>query len=242
MLTQIILINKDGSIKECKALSATTHTLYRKCGYKKPDGFDKRVEWKIKDGKQMKIEVWAKDKGKSNIENKYVFPPPINTNVYFGTCAVIITDDQGEIKNLTIDTWNKFHKTLYSGFAKGKGNEDIIDLDINDEVERINTPKKKNEEGYLKVGFMTDMNSDDEEELIAEVDDDDDVDDEDDEGVEDAENIKYDNDEDCFLNEDATIEDKDDINNLLDEENNFDENTNSDTELEEEEYYYSDEE
>ena len=125
MLTQIVLVNKDGSIKECKALNVTRDDLYKKCGYKKPDGFDKRVEWKVKDGKKMRIEVWAKDKGKANTENKYDFPPPIDNVLYFGTCAVILTDNKGEIKNLSVSAWNKYYETFLQSCSQDKINKNV---------------------------------------------------------------------------------------------------------------------
>ena len=243
MLTQIILVNKDGSIKECKALNVTRDDLYKKCGYKKPDGFDKRVEWKVKDGEKMRIEVWAKDKGKANTENKYDFPPPIDNVLYFGTCAVILTDNKGEIKNLSVVTWNKYYETFFGGFEEI--NEDDEDEDNEDKDELTDIPKKmKTKGGYLKDGFVVDTNSDDEDIIIA-LDDNEDEDEENDDDEDNNEDDDEDNEE-CSVSNNAGGDGKDDIikldENDNDSEDQYDENTNSDTELEEEEYYYSDEE
>ena len=37
----------------------------------------------------MNIELWSRDYGKAGTENKYDFPPPVDTALYFGTCAVL---------------------------------------------------------------------------------------------------------------------------------------------------------
>jgi hypothetical protein len=246
MLTQIILVNKDGSIKECKALNVTRDDLYKKCGYKKPDGFDKRVEWKVKDGEKMRIEVWAKDKGKANTENKYDFPPPIDNVLYFGTCAVILTDNKGEIKNLSVVAWNKYYETFFGGFEEINEDDDDEDEDNEDKDELTDIPKKmKTKGGYLKDGFVVDTNSDDEDIIIA-LDDNEDEDEENDDDDEDNNEDDDEDNEECSVSNNARGDGKDDIikldENDNDSEDQYDENTNSDTELEEEEYYYSDEE
>lgn len=225
MLTKIILVNKNGTVKETNAADVTKETLYKKCGFKKPDDFCKRVEWKVK---KDTVEVWARDTGKAGSENKYDFPPPIDKPLYFGACAIILVNEKGEIKNLDVSAWNKIYEDLFGGF------EDITVEEEEEEDVLKSIPKEhKTKGGYLKDGFVVDDNSDKDEPIdIMEDDDEDDVEDdaeEDDAG------------EDVECDEELDTEDTQDIATEEDDEVD-DENNNSETELEEEEYNYTDDE
>lgn len=222
MLTKIILVNKNGTVKETNAADVTKETLYKKCGFKKPDDFCKRVEWKVK---KDTVEVWARDTGKAGSENKYDFPPPIDTPLYFGACAIILINEKGDIKNLDAVTWNKIYEDLFGGF------EDITVEEEKEEDVLKSVPKEhKTKAGYLKDGFVVDDNSDKDEPIdIVEDDEEDDVEDDDEE--EDGEEAECDEELDTEETPDVVTEEEDSVD---------DENNNSDTELEEEEYNYTD--
>ena len=90
----IVLIETNGTVKTLKTKEMTTESLYKKCGFRVSDDFLCRHTWKIKGevckgDKPMYISVWAKKTGKANFENKYDFPPPLDKELFFGTCAVI---------------------------------------------------------------------------------------------------------------------------------------------------------
>ena len=131
----------------------------KKCGFKKGDDFLKQVEWNTKyDGKKYFIVVYAKVDGRPNSENKYDFPPPIDSKLFYGSCAIIayIKKDDG-IKcyiDLTLPLWNKIYEKLFGGF------EDLsatAEEDENEEDELAKVPKeKKTKHGYLKDGFVVD--------------------------------------------------------------------------------------
>ena len=54
----------------------------------------KQTEWNVKyDSKKYLIQVFAKTDGRANSENKYDFPPPIDTKLFYGSCAIV-----GQIK------------------------------------------------------------------------------------------------------------------------------------------------
>jgi hypothetical protein len=91
----IVLIETNGTVKTLKTKEMTTESLYKKCGFRVSDDFLCRHTWKIKGevvgkgDKPVYISVWAKKTGKANFENKYDFPPPLDKELFFGTCAVI---------------------------------------------------------------------------------------------------------------------------------------------------------
>ncbi len=165
-VTTLLIIDKSGTPKVLTVKEFKMEDLYKKCGFKKPDGLEKRHVWVTKcDKTSYRISVYAKEDGKANTENKFEFPPPIDNSLFFGSCAVLV-----EHKNLageyvattvTIDIWNKLYEKLYGGF-ENLGDTCKADDDESDELEAI--PKsKKTATGYLKDGFIVD--SDNEEDV-----------------------------------------------------------------------------
>ena len=195
-MTQLVLIEKNGTVKQTIAKEVSRDTLYKKCGYKKPDGFEKRTTWNVKVNKEkVTVELWAKDEGKAGMENKYELPPPIDETLFFGTYAVIRTDENGDIINLTSDMWNKVYDTLFGGFDDV---EEDDEEESDDELETI-SKSRKTKSGYLKDDFVAD---DDEDEADADGDADDDGDaeaDDDDGGDEKTSAVGVDNDNDIEL-------------------------------------------
>jgi hypothetical protein len=133
--------------------------------------------------KKYYFQVFAKSEGRANSENKYDFPPPIDTKLFFGSCAIIAfiknTTGSKTYVDLSVPLWNKMYEKLFGGF------EDLTATaaeDENEEDELANVPKeKKTKHGYLKDGFVVDS-SDTEDLDSASTEDEDDDDDEDDNG------------------------------------------------------------
>ena len=156
-MTSIVLVDKTGTLKQTKVKELTRDKLYLKCGFKKNDNFDTRTSWTITiDDTKYTVELWAKDNGKANTENKYDFPPPVDTELYFGTCCMIRLDEDENIISLTVDEWNKIYEALFGGF------EDIDSEEEPSEDELENIPDEmKTKHGYLKDGFVVNTDSDD---------------------------------------------------------------------------------
>ena len=161
-MTSIIIVDKGASIKATKAKGLTRDTLYKKCGFRKADGFELRNKFAIKRFDVDSVEVWARDTGKAGTENKYELPPPIDQTLYFGSIAVAAFDSDDEFIDLTEDTWKKVYEHLFGGF------EDIDDPDSEaesseDELDSV-PPEQKTKHGYLKDGFVIDGDEDDSDE------------------------------------------------------------------------------
>jgi hypothetical protein len=167
MALNIIIVEKTGVLKSLAIKEFKEEELFKKCGFKKAEDFVKQNEWSMKtEGKKFLIQVYAKTEGGPNSENKYDFPPPIDTKLFFGNCAIVakIRNDDGSISftNLSLEMWEKMYEKLFGGF------EDLsatADEDENEEDELENVPKnKKTKNGYLKDGFVVDSSDGDEEE------------------------------------------------------------------------------
>jgi hypothetical protein len=178
----IIIVERVGSLKLLSIKDFKLEDLYKKCGFKKSEDFTKQTEWNVKyDCKKYVIQVFAKVDGRANSENKYDFPPPIDTKLFYGSCAIVAQirkDDGNKIyTNLSVPLWNKIYEKLFGGF------EDLATTakeDEEEEDELENIPKeKKTKHGYLKDGFVVDS-SDTEDLIPSDMDEDDDDDDDDD--------------------------------------------------------------
>jgi hypothetical protein len=160
----IIIVERTGALKSLAIKEFKLEELFKKCGFKKSEDFIKQIEWNAKyDSKKYYIEVFAKTEGRPNSENKYDFPPPIDTKLFFGSCAILahLKKEDGTkcYTDLTLQLWNKIYEKLFGGF------EDLAATakeDEEEEDELANVPKeKKTKQGYLTDGFVVDSSEGD---------------------------------------------------------------------------------
>jgi len=151
----VIIVEKVGTLKSLAIKDFKLEELYKKCGFKKGEDFLRQTEWSAKfDNTKYYIEVYGKAEGRPGAENKYDFPPPIDSTLLFGSCAIIAykkEHDKKEFIDLTLSLWNKAYEMLFGGF------EDLDDEDeeSDDELDFIDK-SKKTKQGYLKDGFVVD--------------------------------------------------------------------------------------
>ena len=139
--------------------------MYKKCSLKSEANFEKRHTWNVND---CFYSVYAKDNGRSNSENKYDLPPPVDEELYFNTMA-IIKHMEPEATNVTvadliISEWDKVYEKLFGGFEDLDHSEELSEDD-----EEI-SESEKTKEGYHKDGFVVD-DDDDDEDYVPEEDD-----------------------------------------------------------------------
>jgi len=175
----IVLIETNGTIKTLKTKEVSISTLYKKCGFRVNDDFTCRHTWQVKlkaDEEPYCISLWGKKTGKANFENKYDLPPPLDKELFFGTCALVrmasvagagasasvadasVADASvagasiagtSTFLDLTKETWLKIYEKLFGGF------EDIGDEDEYSEDELANVdPELLTADGYLKDDFV----------------------------------------------------------------------------------------
>jgi hypothetical protein len=193
---------------------------------KKPDGFDKVMEWGYskKGDNPLTVELWARSDGQANQENKYDFPPPVDSELFFGSCALLSRDSSMEMVDLTVEKWNKVYEHLFGGFETLADNADE-DEEEEDELENVPS-SMKTKDGYLKDGFII-------EDALEDADADADID------ADADENDSSDDSED-----ECSSEKNEDTSTDEEEEDDDDSGNDSDdsSELNSEEYNYSDDE
>ena len=153
----VLIVEKSGVIKEVFLKSFSQEELYKKAGFKNIDDFKLVHSWTMEiDNKSTTITLYGKATGRAGQENKYDFPPPVDTVLFFGACVLVanVSHDGKTCHDLTIDRWEVIYEALFGGFEdigdESEESEDDIDADI---------PRTK--DGYVKDGFVIDDENDD---------------------------------------------------------------------------------
>jgi hypothetical protein len=154
MSLKILIITKNGRIEEENVKNINSDNdclekLYKKCGFKKMDDFIIHCEYTNPIDKSKIIKVIGKTTGRSNYENKYEFPPPIDNTLFFGSCALVAFDNNtSSYLNLTKKEWEIIYEALFGGFDNLDEKEETSE----DELEGVD--KKYLSDGYLLDGFV----------------------------------------------------------------------------------------
>ena len=168
-MVKVIIVKKTTNLKLSDIKNFDLENLYKKCNLRKPDNFEKRHTWKMGNS-DFYISIYAKDAGRSNSENKYDLPPPIDKTLYFG--SLLLVKHEGEeltnenVKDITLEEWTKTYNKLFGGF------EDLNGEDSWSEEEEI-PEHMKTKQGYSKEGgFIVDDDVIDDEDYIPDESDD----------------------------------------------------------------------
>ena len=118
IMVKCILIKKGGIVKCSNLKLSSLNVIYKKCGFMNNNNFDSRNIWSL-DNKSF-YTIYSKDKGKSGTENKYDLPPPIDSELYFGTMIILKHSHKvieiNNLQDLTADEWKHVYDTLFGGF------------------------------------------------------------------------------------------------------------------------------
>ena len=181
-MPKIVLIEKTGAVKTITVKDFTKETLYKKAGFKTSEGFSLQHTWGVEDGIDHSIQLYAKKTGRAGQENKYDFPPPVDSALFFGSCLLVGIDPQtGSVVDLESDDWEEIYEYLFGGFEDVGSNdsddedEDEEDIDTEDELDAIKkttgTEVKQTKQGYAKDGFIVDDDEDEEDAYESEASD-----------------------------------------------------------------------
>ena len=214
----IIVVERNGELRVSHIKEYSQMELCKKCKYKSPAGFEMRAEWAYsgpdKDTDKFIVELWAREDGNAGQENKYEFPPPVDTILFFGACALVAKDMSSRIIPLTLEKWDKMYNFLFGGFDTLANCEEDDEFE-GDELDSI-PAGRKTKDGYLKDGFVVDTNDDEDNNDDTDDDDADDTDYEEEDDEEDTatetddENYDDDDDDDDDEDEDEDDDEEDD--------------------------------
>jgi len=218
--TTVLIVERNGELRPSEIKECSQLELAKKCKHRTSSGFAMRAEWAYSgsDVEKFSVELWAREDGTAGQENKYEFPPPVDTILFFGACALVARDmtPQHNVIPLTLEKWDKMYNFLFGGFDT-LANCDDDDYEY-DELDSV-PAHRKTKDGYLKDGFVVDE-CEEEEEVDDDADDDDDDDD-------DGNDTNYDDEEETTSSSDDTDDyDSDSDTNGNNDPNNHDNNDN----------------
>lgn len=164
----IIIIDKMGTIKETNIKEYKEEDLYRKANFKSAEGFDLQTTWTgltTGSSSDISVSVYGKKAGKAMQENKYEFPPPIDSVLFFGGCVLVAKSESDDsIVDLRVSSWNKIYETLMGGFEDLDMDAEEDEEEDHEEEEDID-PNLIGKNGYMKDGFVVEDEDDLEEEF-----------------------------------------------------------------------------
>ena len=158
-MTKIVVVDKNCNIKDVNVKNLTRDVIYKKCNFRKKEGFERRTTWNIDKFDIDKVELWSRDAGKSGQENKYDLPPPVDSALYFGSIALVACDEDGDLIDMSKETWKKIYEHLFGGFEDL--DDENTDEESEDELDDVDKSMKSKVGGYLKDGFVVDVVDDD---------------------------------------------------------------------------------
>ena len=157
----ILIVERTGNIKETNIKLFEEEQLYKKAGFKTPNDFG-GVAVFIESHYQ--IHVYGKTKGKAGQENKYDFPPPIDTTLFFGNCVLVHKNSEGKVLDLSLPEWDEEEMKIMmdpnTKFTKeGYVKDDFIidDDELDDDLDEEDEDEDEDEDDYDD----TDENDDD---------------------------------------------------------------------------------
>ena len=203
-MVKLIIVDKGANLKCSDVKNFDMDTLYKKCNLRKKDNFDKRHSWKL-DSEHF-VTLFSKDKGRANSENKYDLPPPLDSQLYFGSMLIVKHQDKEltneKVEDLSLEEWNKLYEKLFGGF------EDLGEEDSYSDEEEI-PEHLQTKQGYSKEGgFVVSDGDEEDEDYIPE----------EDEEEEEAHSSTDDADDEDGMGKDSEIEDDEDEDDEEEEE------------------------
>ena len=155
-MPSFIIVEKTGIVKCTTSKTLNVSDLYKKCNFKSSEGFNCAHTWSIEfNNVEYKIKIFGKIDGKAGSENKYEFPPPIENILFFGSCAIINTQDD-KIIDMNATEFKDIMDYLQGGYSD-LGDDDEEEEEDEDEDDG----KCKTKQGYVKDDFVVDDDEDD---------------------------------------------------------------------------------
>ena len=162
-MTSILIVERLGEIKALTVKQFDQTELYKKAGFKVADGFDEQATWQVdhKSGSYT-ISMYAKSKGRAGQENKYDFPPPIDTTLFFGNAVLVRWADKTKTTaaNLTVEQWDIVYEELFGGFENlddtAEADEEDLRREATPELDENGALIPLSKHGYLMDGFIVD--------------------------------------------------------------------------------------
>jgi hypothetical protein len=119
-MVTVLIVGKNSEITETKLKTFSIEEICKKAKVKTIDDYKRKHVWTVILNKQSYyIALYAKTDGRAGQENKYDFPPPVDSELYFGNCMLVSqknATDANEVIDLSKATWELIYEELFGGF------------------------------------------------------------------------------------------------------------------------------
>jgi hypothetical protein len=155
----IIVVDKSGKLKEINIKEFSETELYKKANFKTAEGFSLQTTWNTNiQNKNYNIALYGKTKGKAGQENKYEFPPPVDSTLFFGGCILVSVQSRTplsivSISDIRISEWKQIYDRLMGGFEDIENSDDEED-EYNDIQEEMANISRIGRDGYIRDDFV----------------------------------------------------------------------------------------
>lgn len=222
----IVVLKKNSDVHSSTLPVDGVDALYKRCGFKKSDGFRVHATWALPaEDQTIFVKVFGKTEGRAGSENKSELPPPVDSTIFFGNVAIVsfigADPESAQPADLTAERWEKLYELLIGGTeslggAAADKADAAADAAIEEEYELDEglLGLGKSREGYAKDGFVVEDEDVDELEPV----DPKGVDDDDDDEEEEEEDDTGEDDDDDIGDADDETDDEEEGEEELDED------------------------
>lgn len=159
-MVAVLIVGKNSEITETKLKTFSIEEICKKAKVKTIDDYKRKHVWTVMLNKQpYYIALYAKTNGRAGQENKYDFPPPVDSELYFGNCMLVSqkdATDANEVIDLSNSTWELIYEELFGGFDDCMESEE----ESEDDMDGLEIGKS----GYELDDFVVDDEYDEEDE------------------------------------------------------------------------------
>lgn len=159
-MVAVLIVGKNSEITETKLKTFSIEEICKKAKVKTIDDYKRKHVWTVMLNKQpYYIALYAKTNGRAGQENKYDFPPPVDSELYFGNCMLVSqkdATDANEVIDLSKSTWELIYEELFGGFDDCMESEE----ESEDDMDGLEIGKS----GYELDDFVVDDEYDEEDE------------------------------------------------------------------------------
>ena len=165
-MVTVLIVQKTGVVVEANLKQFSIEEVCKKARVKNATDYKQATVWSIMiDKVQYHIALYARSTGRAGQENKYEFPPPVDSALYFGPCMLVQQNspsDATAVTSLSEETWKKVYNHLCGGFEECLESDDEEEDDEDTEVEE----DEEEEEEELILHDDDDDVAEEEEEII----------------------------------------------------------------------------
>ena len=165
----IIILKKNADRHASTMPDDGESALYKRCGFKKPDGFRVHCTWLLPaEGATIFVRVYGKTEGRAGSENKSELPPPVDSTLFFGNIAIVAymgaDAETARPTPLSVQRLESLFEMLIGGVedlggATADKADALKDQEAEEDDEQALLPRTR--EGYAKDGFVVEDDEDD---------------------------------------------------------------------------------